>query len=550
MSSTGVREANDTNKRVIKGLIQNEAQFIQSLRVFSNTSTLSGLGSTEGEINNSPKDPSGNYLSRLGDTMLGPFALSPPLDFRIVIDANNTIDIGPLNDNAQYTSNVQLDSIQPNGFVLDIIANAAFDGQLLFLRTFAPTSPFTISQGTLGNGGNIQTGDGNDLTVGDLQTVTLIFDEALKIGANTRGSWRILSVSSGGGSSVDLLPLNNTWTGTNTWENISTIKSGLQISDASNNIHSLLQGLTGITRLTLTAGEKLQIFDNITGILDVDSAFGVNVKALDIRNADRIQIIGGTPSATSVNDVVWYLDSNGNLVSNVNATDGWIWSSGNIPKMILTDSILEKRNVTAPSFQLYNTRAAQTGTAGTINILANSTSVPTGISMASIIADTEVIAGSGIGSMKLAVNLSGVPTAFLSLNDSNDGVVKLLKSLNINFNNILGLIDLSFAGTASLLDVAGGNDLLFTEASSPYMAYDGGTNSLTLEPGNDVLLEPTDNIILNPTNGEVDVFADLDMQGTNTIDFGTSASVPVGSAIGAIQVKINGVTRLVKFYST
>ena len=60
MSSTGVRESNDNNKRVIKGLIQNEAQFIQSLRVFANTSTLSGLGSTEGEINNSPKDPSGN----------------------------------------------------------------------------------------------------------------------------------------------------------------------------------------------------------------------------------------------------------------------------------------------------------------------------------------------------------------------------------------------------------------------------------------------------------------------------------------------------------
>ena len=208
MSSTGVRESNSNDKRIIKGLIQNEAQFIQSLRVFANSSTLSGLGSTEGEINNSPKDPSGNYLSRLGDKMLGPLALSPPLDFRIEIDANNTIDIGPLNDNAQYTSNVQLDSIQPNSFVLDIIANAAFDGQLLFLRTFAPTTPFTISQGTLGNGGNIQTGDGNDLTVGDLQIVTLIFDEALKIEANIGGSWRVLSVSSASGGGGITFPID------------------------------------------------------------------------------------------------------------------------------------------------------------------------------------------------------------------------------------------------------------------------------------------------------------------------------------------------------
>lgn len=208
MSSTGVRESNSNNRRVIKGLILNEAQFIQSLRVFANTSTISGLGATEGEINNSPTEASGNYLSRLGDTMLGPLALSPPLDFRIEIDANNTIDIGPLNDNAQYTSNVQLDSIQPNSFVLDIIAGAAFDGQILVLRTFAPSTPFTISQGTLGNGGNIQTGDGNDLTVGDLQVATLIFDEALKIEANTGGSWRVLSVSSGGGGGGISFPID------------------------------------------------------------------------------------------------------------------------------------------------------------------------------------------------------------------------------------------------------------------------------------------------------------------------------------------------------
>jgi len=255
MSSTGVREANDTNKRVIKGLILNEAQFIQSLRVFANTSTLSGLGSTEGEINNSPKDPSGNYLSRLGDKMLGPLALTPPLDFTIEIDANNTIDIGPLNDNAQYTSNVQLDSIQPNSFVLDIIANAAFDGQLLFLRTFAPTTPFTISQGTLGNGGNIQTGDGSDLTVGDLQVVTLIFDEALIIEANTGGSWRVLSVSSGGGGGVSF-PIDFPE------EDRGTVGLSTEIIDFTEfDRHSVIMTLTGDIGLSLinTTAGTLQI---------------------------------------------------------------------------------------------------------------------------------------------------------------------------------------------------------------------------------------------------------------------------------------------------
>jgi len=141
----------------------------------------------------------GNFLNPKGDTMIGPLALKPPVDFSIDIDTDNSIDISPGNTSEQYTSNIQFEDIQPNSFVLDIIAGAAFDGQILILRTFAPSSPITISQGTLANGGNIQTGDGNDFTLGDLQIMILIFDEALKIEANVGGSWRVLAVSGGTG---------------------------------------------------------------------------------------------------------------------------------------------------------------------------------------------------------------------------------------------------------------------------------------------------------------------------------------------------------------
>ena len=75
------------------------------------------------------------------------------------------------------------------------------------MRTSAPTVAITIRQGTAGNGGNIQTGDSNDLTVGDLQTVMLIFDEALVINANTGGTWRVMSISdsTSGGFSFPIL---------------------------------------------------------------------------------------------------------------------------------------------------------------------------------------------------------------------------------------------------------------------------------------------------------------------------------------------------------
>ena len=196
-SSTGTRKERNVQTRSNEAITEADKQFIDSFKIFTEASNnVAGLAGSA--VNNSPKTPAGNYLAREGDSMIGPLALGPPLDFDIEVDANNTIDIGPLNENPQYSSNLQLDDLQPNSSVLDIIANAAFDGQKLVLRTFAPTTPYTISQGTVGNGGNIQTGDGNDLTVGDLQVVELIFDESLIINANTGGTWRVQSVSSGG----------------------------------------------------------------------------------------------------------------------------------------------------------------------------------------------------------------------------------------------------------------------------------------------------------------------------------------------------------------
>jgi len=150
----------------------------------------------------------GNFVRTAGDTMIGPLALAPPVEFRIQIDIDGIIDIGESSSNSQYTSNIQLDDIQPNTFTLDTIAGAAFDGQILILRTFAP-STITIAQATLDNGGNIQTPNDTDFNMGNLQMISLIFDASLVIFGNAPGgTWRVLTGDATGGGTGITFPID------------------------------------------------------------------------------------------------------------------------------------------------------------------------------------------------------------------------------------------------------------------------------------------------------------------------------------------------------
>lgn len=69
------------------------------------------------------------------------------------------------------------------------------------------------------------------------------------------------------------------------WTALNTFTGGIQISDSTPNVHGVLQGIvaTGV-RLTLTAGEKLQIFDNITPILEINQTSGLNMLSHKITN--------------------------------------------------------------------------------------------------------------------------------------------------------------------------------------------------------------------------------------------------------------------------
>ena len=90
---------------------------------------------------------------------------------------------------------------------LAIIAGAAFDGQILILRTFAPSTEYTIDQATPANGGNIQTPASAAIPLGDLQTIQLIFDESTRTADNIGGIWRVVSDTGEGGATLGPTPL-------------------------------------------------------------------------------------------------------------------------------------------------------------------------------------------------------------------------------------------------------------------------------------------------------------------------------------------------------
>ena len=175
--STGVREGNSNEKRIIKGLINNEAAFIQSLRVFANTSTLSGLGVTEGDSNNSPLEASGNYLSKSGDFMVGQIgnAFDSIAATNIVDD---TLDVSKSTGTTYPVVILQGESPPTEDDLVTIVQGEdVFPYQELVIRT--RSSIITIK-----NSDNINTPDGNDLVLPVGSIIHLYFDTFL-------GEWMI-----------------------------------------------------------------------------------------------------------------------------------------------------------------------------------------------------------------------------------------------------------------------------------------------------------------------------------------------------------------------
>ena len=419
----------------------------------------------------------GNFLSTFGGTITGPFALGPPFDFSIVIDADGIIDIGSSSTNDQFTSNIQFEDIQPNTIVLDTIAGAAYDGQLLVLRTFAPSSSFiTISQATFANGGNIQTLTDADFNMGDLQTISLIFDESLVIFANTGGTWRVWTQGDSGGNGQNQTPwLSDIDAAGFSLNNLLS----LDIEDSAGATKLGISGPLGVgARFQFIAGDSVIFTENITDRLTISAASVKLGTDLDYNTFDGINIdrLKFTPDSGSTgdSDPTIYLDGQSNMVFNVPGQDQFFWTNANQTVMALdtsgvnNDTILTVQTDSAdasaiPQVEIFrDDPTPQSGAGGdseitNLDFIGTNAAVNGGASAGASIYSKiitiyeSVITGREASSLNFFTSFdTGVSTqlkAFLGLNNSNseeiEAFVDLDMSLNdiVDVNNILGRDD-------------------------------------------------------------------------------------------------------------
>ena len=168
MSSTGVRKESNTDSRIIRGLIDNEKAFVESLKPFSSESALSGLAGSGSSSQNSAGSAPGNYLPTRGGTMIGSIAFFP-----IIAEiANDRIDIS---DIAGKESTRIILNAEGGSSIDDLIGidGALRAGQLLNLQG---TITETITIKHLATGGNIRTFDSSDVVLSGNQNLWFIFD--------------------------------------------------------------------------------------------------------------------------------------------------------------------------------------------------------------------------------------------------------------------------------------------------------------------------------------------------------------------------------------
>jgi len=159
------------------------------------TSGVSAAGDTGGGT--------GNFIATQGDTMIGPIAVYPN-QIPITIDADGIADISKSTELA-YTSYVRIDASGPSS-VLDTLAGAAFDGQLVWVENV--DAIMTIAHSTVGNGGNIVTADGNDIVFTTRQVTPMIFEAALSPPSGVTGGWRVIAGGSTGGGGGISFPID------------------------------------------------------------------------------------------------------------------------------------------------------------------------------------------------------------------------------------------------------------------------------------------------------------------------------------------------------
>ncbi len=222
-------------------------------------------------------------------------------------------------------------------------------------------------------------------------------------------------------------------------------------------------------------------FDGATGKIIQNSGITVSDND-DMLGIDRIQLSGGTTSATSVNDVVWYIDPSGDLISNVNVGDGWGWSVQNLLKASFIGGVFEVQDANSSSFSriVNHISPVAPGAIGAFELSADNDS-PSQLTMAFYAGSIVDVTTGGSGSAQIGVAQNGVQNDFIRINDSNDGNITFLSNLILG-TNFTQFSEISLpanpaanAGLIYLRDVAG--------TTTPFFLDSSGTESSMIAGG-------------------------------------------------------------------
>jgi len=164
----------------------------------------------------------------------------------------------------------------------------------------------------------------------------------------------------------------------------------------------------------------------------------IDLTANDILNVDRLQLSGGTTSVTSTDDVVWYVDPSGDLISNVGLNDGWGWSVNNLLRASFIDGIFQIQDTDdASSFRILNTTLSPSDRSIGAFELSGLNSDSTQLTMAFFAGSVVETTSLGSGSAQIGVLIDGSPNNFIRINDANVGDIDFLADLDMNAQAII-----------------------------------------------------------------------------------------------------------------
>ena len=312
---TSINDTLDANKERKKQFGRERASRMGVSTVSS--SMGSGVNSTGNTI------PTIESLPTAGGTMIGPLAFYLKLESI----ASGILDVGQAGG---YSSRIVAAVESGSADNIVRISNAAHAGQILFLQA-VNTTPITLKHYTDEGStkGNIFIPGNADHVIGSKEIVLLQWDTinvnpAHAASGTEYGQWTLVS---GGGSVTDLIPSNNTWTGTNTFTggtftsaaSISTsitspvIYIGDQASDVvnitgaiSSTATNVWSGINTFTSSVSFTGATTTIGDNVNDVFTLYGKMGsdINMSTYDITSIDRLKFstTAGSGSALGSTD--------------------------------------------------------------------------------------------------------------------------------------------------------------------------------------------------------------------------------------------------------